>query len=126
MGIFFDPESGSGYLTQGDSGEVVFSGLPVDKNYQVYFAVHDSKRNLIGAELTVNSNKSDTVKFTLIGEFTDLLKVPLNKESETYYYGIKLCHNDDKSEDTLIVGSKSDIETQNELVVYPKKVEGIL
>ena len=72
-------ENGTIILYQGDSGDVVVSGLDTNKNYTVYFAILDEKSKLIGNELQVVSNKSDFVVFSLTPDFTDLLKVPKGK-----------------------------------------------
>ena len=90
-------------LYQGDSGEIVISGLDSAKSYTVYFAVEDSARNLIGKEIQVSISNSDTVTFVLTAEYTDLLKVPKGKPYEIYFYGIKACENNTINEDTLFV-----------------------
>ena len=111
-------------LYQGDSGEIVISGLDEEKNYIVYFAIQDSNRNLIGEELQVAVNSSDTVTFVLTPEYTDLLQVPKNKPYEIYFYGIKACEEDSKREDTLFV-SDTTYGDLNRIIVYPRKVIGV-
>ena len=110
-------------LYQGDSGEVVISGLDSSKDYTVYFAIQDEKRNLIGQELSVSVSGSDTVTFILTPEYTDLLIVPVNKPYKIYYYGVKACVEDSSIEDTLFIagGIYGDL---NRIVVYPRKVKG--
>lgn len=110
-------------LYQGDSGEVVISGLDSSKDYTVYFAIQDEKRNLIGQELSVSVSGSDTVTFILTPEYTDLLTVPVNKPYKIYYYGVKACVEDSSIEDTLFIagGIYGDL---NRIVVYPRKVKG--
>ena len=76
-------------LYQGDSGELVISGLDMNKSYNVYFAIQDAERNLIGEELQVGISNSETVTFILTSDYTDLLVVPKNKPFEIYFYGIK-------------------------------------
>lgn len=120
MALYID-ENGTISIVQGDSGEVVVSGLNNKVNSDVYFAIQNLKRVPIGGELMVQSNMSDTVTFVLTSEFTNLLTVPKNKEYEIYQYGIKVCTND--TEDTVMVAN-NDYGTVNQLVVYPKKVEG--
>lgn len=115
-------ENGTIYIRQGDSGEIVISGLDTSKNYSVYFAIKNEKRETIGDEICVNSNYLPKVKFSLTSTFTDLLKVPNDEDFEIYYYGIKLCEGD-TMEDTLLIGN-SDIGEKNHLIVYPKIVEG--
>lgn len=111
-------------LVQGDSGELVVTGLPTDQNYKVYFAIQDENRKPIGNEIVVNSNKSDSVIFVLLGTLTDLLTVKKGEDTATYYYGVKLCSEEENTEDTLLLGD-TDIGDRNSITVYPKKVEGI-
>lgn len=111
-------------LVQGDSGELVIKGLPTDKNYSVYFAIQDENRNPIGYEIELDTNNSSSVIFTITGSLTNLLTVKKDDETETYYYGIKLCNKDDFMEDTLLIGN-TQIGSLNTITVYPKKVEGI-
>jgi len=111
-------------LVQGDSGELVVTGLPTDQNYKVYFAIQDENRKPVGSEIIVNSNKSNSVIFVLLGTLTDLLTVKKGEDTATYYYGVKLCSEEDNTEDTLLLGD-TDIGDRNSITVYPKKVEGI-
>ena len=117
-------EEGTIIMYQGDSGEIVVSGVDTSKNYSVYFAIQDEKQNLIGNELQVASNKSDFVVFSLTADFTDLLKVPKGKSYAIYTYGIKVCDTETKTEDTLIVEG-SNYGDKNLIIVYPRKVIGI-
>lgn len=117
-------KDGTMYIYQGDSGEVVITGFDSDVKATVYFAIQDEDRNLVGEELQVAVNNSDTVTIVLTSEFTDLLTVPKNKPYQMYYYGIKACHQDGLTEDTLFVenGTYGDM---NPIIVYPKKVKGV-
>ncbi len=115
-------ENGTIYIYQGDSGEIVISGLNPLKNYKVYFAVKNSNRETIGNEISVNSNYKTSVTFYLSGEFTDLLTVPKSDDYAQYYYGIKLCDGE-TIEDTLFIAN-SDYGQLNYIIVYPKIVEG--
>ncbi len=110
-------------IYQGDSGEIVVSGLDKTKSYTVYFAIQDSKRNIIGNELQVSVSKSDTVSFILTSDYTNLLTVPQNKPFEVYYYGIKACQPEDLTEDTLFVANCG-YGDLNRILVYPRKVKG--
>ena len=110
-------------MIQGDSGTLVIEGLNSDKNYKVYFAVQDENRNPIGDEISVNSNYSSSVIFFLTGGYTDLLKVKKDENAAVYYYGVKICDEEDNVEDTLILAN-GDINDVNTITVYPKKVEG--
>ena len=122
MSLIIDNE-GTISLYQGDSGEVVVSGLDNNKNYTVYFAIQDADRNLIGQELQVAVTNSSTVTFILTSEYTDLLKVPKNKPFEIYFYGIKACENDSLIENTLFVADDT-FGDLNRIIVYPRKVKG--
>lgn len=116
-------EKGTITLYQGDSGEIAVSGLDNTKNYMVYFAIQDKKRNVIGNELQVAANKTESIIFFLTPDFTDLLTVPAGKSYEIYTYGIKACEAENNVEDTLFV-SDGIYGDQNMIIVYPKKVSG--
>ena len=122
MSLIIDKD-GTISLYQGDSGEVVVSGLNPNKDYTVYFAIQDKDRNLIGNELQVAVSGSEYVTFVLVPEFTDLLNVPKQKPYEIYYYGIKACEKDSSFEDTLFV-AESTYGELNRIIVYPRKVIG--
>ena len=124
---FFVDENGGITLIQGDSGTLTVNDLPTDKSYTVYFAIKDKKRNTIGSEMSLVSNAQSAVSFFISADLTNLLTVPLSKESEEYYYGVKICAtvNDVTSEETLIIG-ESDISDMNTITVYPKRVEGVV
>ena len=111
---------GTIFIHQGDSGEVV-NGLKTDKDYQVYFAVRNKKRESVGDEIVVNSDYKSFVTFDLPSSLTDLFNVPDDEEYEIYHYGIKIC--EDGVENTLQV-SGSHFGQPNNIVVFPKKVEG--
>lgn len=111
-------------MIQGDSGKIVVNNLPVDKNYIVYFAMQDSERNPVGEEVHVEANGNSSITFELVGRLTDLLVVPEDKKKETYYYGIKICCEEDQTEETLVLGNGG-IGTLNVITVYPRKVKGI-
>ena len=123
MSIKID-NNGTIILYQGDSGNIVVSGLDDSKNYTVYFAILDEKGNLVGNELQTTTNKSDFVVFSLTSDFTDLLKVPKGKSFAFYSYGIKVCDIETKTEDTLIIENCNYVD-KNLIMVYPRKVIGI-
>lgn len=120
---FFVDDNGNITLVQGDSGELVISNLPTNKNYTIYLAIQDEKRKPIGKEIFVPTNKQSSVRFVFLPELTDLLTVKQSEETAEYYYGVKLCHSDTNLEDTLLIGN-SVIGGMNTITVYPKKVEG--
>lgn len=116
-------EKGTIYINQGDSGDIVVTGLSTDKNYKVFFAVKNAKRETVGEELVVDSNCNPAVTFRLTSEFTDLFDVPVDEFFKVYYYGLKLC-TESGDEDTLFVAD-SDYGILNNIIVYPKMVEGL-
>lgn len=115
-------DKGNIFIHQGDSGEVVVTGLNTDKNYQIYFAVKNSKREPVGSELVANSDFKPSVTFFLNSSFTNLFTVPSNEEYEIYHYGIKSCFDD--IENTLQVEGVP-FGSPNNIIVFPKKVEGL-
>ena len=122
MSLIIDND-GTISLYQGDSGELVVSGLDKNKNYTVFFAIQDSDRNLVGEELQVAVTDSDTVTFILTPEYTDLLKVPKQKPYEIYFYGIKACEMDKNIENTMFIADTT-YGDLNRIIVYPRKVKG--
>lgn len=116
-------ENGNITLVQGDSGELIVIGLPTDRNYKAYFAIQDENRRPIGSELSIDTNKQESIAFLIPSVLTDLLSVPVDEDTATYYYGIKICFNETLLEDTLLIGEQS-LGGKNAIVVYPKKVEG--
>ena len=117
-------DSGTIYLYQGDTGEIVINGIPDDQNYKVYFAVQDMMRNPIGKEIELNSLGNSSVAIYLNASLTNELTVPTNKKYETYQYGVKICTPGTLNEDTLFI-SDGDFGTVNTMYVYPRKVEGV-
>lgn len=122
MSLIIDND-GTISLYQGDSGELVVSGLDDNKNYTVFFAIQDSDRNIVGEELQVAVTDSDTVTFVLTPEYTDLLKVPKQKPYEIYFYGIKACEMDKNIENTMFIADTT-YGDLNRIIVYPRKVKG--
>ena len=122
MSLILDSD-GTISLYQGDSGEIVISGLDDSKSYTLYFAIQDKNRNLVGEELQVSVSNSTYVTFVLTPEYTDLLTLPKNKPYETYYYGIKACEAESSKEDTLFIADNT-YGDLNVVIVYPRKVKG--
>lgn len=125
MGLRIDDFTGTIEMYQGDSGSVFVNGLLPEKSYRVYFAVQDKKRNFIGDELMLEANNVSFVEFKLLPSFTMQFTVPLNKASETYYYGVKVNEIGTNNADTLFIAN-SDYGDLNELIVYPQKAKGYL
>lgn len=124
---FITDDYGNITLVQGDSGKLTVSGIPTDKNYKVYLAIQNDKRQLVGFELKYDSNGQDTVVISFPPSLTNLLTVKRNEETAEYYYGIKICDEtqgrEEDFEDTLLIGN-SELGDVNTITVYPKKVEG--
>ena len=116
-------EKGTLSLYQGDSGEIIVSGLDTEEDYIVYLAIKDKNRNTIGDEIQISANKNSTISFFLTSDYTELLTVPKGKPYEVYTYGIKVCNSTTNTEDTLFVAGKTYGE-ENLIIVYPQKVSG--
>lgn len=109
---------------QGDSGEFVLEGIPDDQDYDVYLSFYNSKRVII-SELSAKAIDGQ-VTFHIAPSMTDNLTVSSGVSSATYFYGVKLCYEDEDGnvhEDTILIGDK-DIGEVNKVLVYPKIVEG--
>lgn len=126
MGIgFITKEDGTILARQGDSGEIYIEGVDIDKNYKVYFGVYDSKRKPVGREVYVYSNFSSEVVISVPSAVTNMWEVPKDEEFIEYYYGIKVCDEDTGMEKTLVLAN-CEFDAENILIVYPRKVEGLL
>lgn len=117
------------YLWQGDSGNIVFDGLPVDKDYTVYFSISSIETNKqIVEEISLQSERRKKVTFTLDSDYTNQLKVPTNESKISYQYGLKICNGTE--EETLIpevdtTGDKPIFKKAPKVIVHQKVVEGI-
>lgn len=120
MGLNID-ENGNIYIYRGDSGTVVVTGLPTDKNYRVWFAIKDLNGKTVATRLEVYSNYSSSVSFLISSEFSKMLTIPKNEEIGFYRYGLKTI-DEEGDEDTLFVGDCSYGEYNN-VFVFPEKVE---
>lgn len=126
MGIgFITKEDGTILARQGDSGEIYIEGVDIDKNYKVYFGVYDNKRKPVGREVYVYSNYSSEVVISVPSAVTDMWEVPKDEEFIEHYYGIKVCDEETGVEKTLVLAN-CEFDTENILIVYPRKVEGLL
>lgn len=125
MATLIDEKTGRITTYQGDSFEFAIIGVPEEENYEVYFAFYDENRKIIGQEVKVQSNGSNTIPILVGAELTDLLTVKPREDYATYYYGIKICKASIGFEDTLIIKGQN-IGDLNEVLVYPKQVEGTL
>lgn len=122
---FITKEDGTILARQGDSGEIYIDGVDIDKNYKVYFGVYDNKRKPVGREVYVYSNFSSEVVISVPSAVTNMWEVPKGEEFIEYYYGIKICDEETSMEKTLVLAN-CEFDTENILIVYPRKVEGLL
>lgn len=112
--------NGTLYLFQGDTGSVRVNGLNPSSNYFVYFAIRNANRELIGEEIKVTSNNSDSVRIFLDDTLTNKLTVPQGQDNEIYYYGVKISEIGTNNEDTVIPA----LGEKRMVIVYPKVAEG--
>lgn len=119
-----DEETGDAVCRQGDSGKLLIEGLPTDRAYKCYFSVYDTNRKRI-FELEEDVTSEGTVVFNLSPSNTNLLEVPTKQKSLLYFYGIKICCEEDDYEDTLTVGDKK-YSDKNKLEVFPLITEGTI
>lgn len=84
------------YLRQGDTGNIEFSGLPTDKEYDVYLSVYNPDNERILQEVLAANFVQDTgvALFTFDEDFSNALPVG------DWTYGLKICANG--SEDTVL------------------------
>lgn len=115
-------EDGSIDIYQGDSGSIFVHNLNKDKNYKVYLGVQDKKRNFV-FEKTIEANGVEFVEIKILPTDSQLLTVPINKNFETYYYGVKVEEVGTTNSDTMFIsnGTYGDL---TEMRVYPKKAKG--
>lgn len=123
MAFLIDEKTGRITTYQGDSGEFAIVGVPEEEDYEVYFAFYDENRKIIGQEIKVQSNGSNTIPILVGADLTDLLTVKPREDYAGYYYGIKICKASIGFEDTLLIKGQN-IGDLNEVIVYPKQVEG--
>ena len=121
MSIFID-EKGDITMYQGDSGDLVISGLDTNSSWDVYFAIQNENRCIIGSEISASSAGNSSVVINIPASLTDLLTVPVNQAYEVYYYGLKICCG--SVEHTLFVRNSGYGEL-NRFIVYPRKVQGV-
>ena len=115
--------NGTIFIHQGDTGEVIVSGLNTDKNYKIYFAIQNAKRESVCPEIMVNSDYKPSVTFFLSADMTNLLSVPDCEEYEVYHYGLKSCFGENIENTLQVKGAP--FGRSNNIVVFPKRVEGI-
>jgi len=96
------------YLRQGDTGNIVFSGLPTDKAYGVYLSVYNPDNDSILKELQAANfvQATGVATFTFNEDFSNSLPVG------DWTYGLKICANG--SEDTVL--PRAYIDDSGELI----------
>lgn len=111
------------FIRQGDTGNVIYKGLPTDKNYGVYHSIYDPDTYRIIKELQGTfTQATGTVVFAFSTEYTDDLPVG------EWEYGLKICAGG--TEDTIL--PRAYTNEQGELIrepapkftVWDKVVEG--
>jgi len=110
-------------MVKGDTGRIKFKGLPTDRNYIVFFVILNSKKEIV-TELQTAANKNTAVVFNITQDISNKLTVVSNLEFQTYYYGLKLCDNDTKEENTITI-KPCKFGEMNKLIVFPLNAEGI-
>ena len=104
------------YIRKGDTGNIIFTGLPTDKVYIAYMSVYDEEKGkiLTVPELSAQVDQSTGAVNIWAGEaFSD--KLPVGE----WVYGLKIKSetNDVISEDTLL--PRSYIDESGNLVNEP-------
>lgn len=84
------------WMRQGDSGQVVFGGLPTDKAYSVYQALINPDTGKIVKEFTALNFNQNTGEATFIYAPSATDDIP----PAEYNYALKICF--EQQEDTLI------------------------
>lgn len=118
-------ENGTITMYQGDTGYIYANGIDTEKQYRMYLAIYNNKRQQVGEEIMKEALNVDRVEFKINIVLSNQLTVPLNKEYETYYYGIKQNEIGTSDADTMFIGDGT-YGDLNEIIVYPRKVIGYL
>ena len=121
---YITKEDGTIIARQGDSGQIYIEGLETDKNYKIFFGVYDKNRKPVGKEVPIYSYNASEVILEIPATVSDMWVVPKNEPYAELFYGIKVCDEETHTEDTLVL-SGCEYDTENILIVYPKKVEGL-
>lgn len=113
-------EDGTIITFNGDSFKIRISDILTNKNYKVYFEVRD-KNNEVIFEIMEESNNNEYVIFSITKENTEKCSVPTDKTKEIYYYGIKICFDD---EEHTVTVKNTEFGKRNKFIVCAKKAEG--
>lgn len=116
-------KEGNLHVRQGDTGNIVITGIPTDRIYSVYFSVYNPENNRILVETSVSSEQATgKATFAINETFSNALRVG------EWEYGIKICSQG--TEDTLVprmyVNDEGELVQENAplFIVYDKFVEG--
>ena len=83
------------FIRKGDTGNVVYRGLPTDKNYTVYHSIYDPDTYKILGEIPGTfTQATGAVVFSFDTDYTDNLPVG------EWEYGLKICAGG--TEDTIL------------------------
>lgn len=105
----------------GDTGSLRIDGLPVDKNYKVYFEVTRASSLEKIFEIMVEARGESSVIFDISAENSNLLTVKNINAPEIFYWGVKIC-DEDGTEDTLLPKTEVDPETGLATFAKPYKL----
>ena len=111
------------WMYKGDTGNILFTGLPKDKLYTVYLSIFDEDGDKILNEIAATSfNQSTGVASFIIDE-----TISNDFKVGEFTYALKICA--DGSEDTVIPETKLENgiysqEAAPSFTVYAKRVEG--
>lgn len=96
MAIFQDGQNL--WMYKGDTGNIIFSGLPTDKAYSVYMSIYDESGEKILKEIEATNFSLGVATFVINEAISDTLKVG------EFTYALKICAGG--SEDTVIPETK--------------------
>jgi hypothetical protein len=82
------------WIRKGDSGNIVFNGIPTDANYTVALSVFNPSNNKLIKQFVEYSAFNPSVKFSKTAK--DIDELPVGEHA----YALKLCNGD--MEDTVI------------------------
>ena len=110
-------------MYKGDTGNILFEGLPTDREYTGWFAVNDDDTGRVLFEKQSTYNKSEGTAIASITEDDD---IPVGEWSYTF----KLCYALDGIENTVlpyldVVDGVTVQQTPPMFIVLDKRAEGI-
>lgn len=113
------------FMYKGDTGQIEFTGCPVDKNYSVYFSIYDEDSEKIKKEIQGVFNQA-TGKATIT--FTEEISNTLPVGEFTYAFKGRAIVDGVVQEDTWVPETKLEgsdyvIQSAPSFIVYPTRVE---